>query len=322
MAVLMGANSRTYKFALGSALLTMAQQGRDSATLEELAVPYAMSLVEHAGKYPQGPQSAVQSESDFLSVLAGEAAASRSSGEPTETLREAAIASMPTMVMQKFHNLRGVGEVPHSFYRITGRGRDRRVELTPELLALARHEELLRGELDSRWAIVEACFDAELGRTLVDGGVVLSDDGRELVAWQGRRPVTGARTALAGFQHGRCFYCRNPLTEEPRAVHVDHAFPYALMKTGSWLGPNLNGVWNLVVACSGCNLTKSSRLPTELEVRRLIARNEAIFGSPHPLRRTLELSMRPRGAVPAKSPQARLAFVQEVDRLATDLGLG
>ncbi|MFH9648989.1 hypothetical protein ACH4MU_29665 [Streptomyces albidoflavus] len=44
LAVLMGANSRTYKFALASALLEFAAEGRAEVTVDELAVPYAMSL--------------------------------------------------------------------------------------------------------------------------------------------------------------------------------------------------------------------------------------------------------------------------------------
>ncbi|MCZ0974410.1 hypothetical protein O1L55_30410 [Streptomyces albulus] len=48
MAVLMGRNSRTYKFALGHALLQLAGQGRAEVSLADLAVPYALSLAERA----------------------------------------------------------------------------------------------------------------------------------------------------------------------------------------------------------------------------------------------------------------------------------
>nr|WP_028478317.1 HNH endonuclease domain-containing protein [Nocardia sp. CNY236] len=42
-------------------------------------------------------------------------------------------------------------------------------------------------------------------------------------------------------------------------VQVDHVFPFIWMNTGSWRGPNLNHVWNLVLACAPCNLAKSGR---------------------------------------------------------------
>jgi hypothetical protein len=38
------------------------------------------------------------------------------------------------------------------------------------------------------------------------------------------------------------------------------------MKSGAWIGPDLNGVRNLVVACAPCNLAKSARLPQPTEV--------------------------------------------------------
>ncbi|MGV9853374.1 hypothetical protein ACWDWU_32120 [Streptomyces sp. NPDC003442] len=55
LAVLMGANSRTYKFAFGAALLEYAAQDRAEVTLDELAVPYAMGLVAHLTEAPQAP---------------------------------------------------------------------------------------------------------------------------------------------------------------------------------------------------------------------------------------------------------------------------
>lgn len=81
------------------------------------------------------------------------------------------------------------------------------------------------------------------------------------------------------------------------------------MLTGAWRAPDLNGVWKLVVAHPACNLRKSSRLPDEHEVRQLIARNDAILTSPHPLRRTLQLML---GSTSAQ----RMIFYRRVDAQA------
>ena len=177
------------------------------------------------------------------------------------------------------------------------------------------------GAARSRWSIVESCFDSGIGRSLVSAGVVVWANGETLLT-PVRRVAAGARESLAGFQYGRCFYCRELLDGKIGAGHVDHVYPFAAMRTGSWSGPDLNGVWNLVVACAECNLKKSSRLPTEAEVRRLIARNEAVVASPHPLRRTLQLSMRADGAPSATTEESRLAFVQAVDLLVAEGGTG
>ena len=322
MAVLIGANSRTYKFALGSTLLELARRGQDEVSFAALAAPYAMQLVQRAQRYPQGPTSSTSGPSDFLTVLSQESAVSQRNQAPTERLVDAAVNSMPQMVMQKFHNLRGMGEVPHRFYEIHGRGSARRVILTSDVHSVATHEAALRPELNARWSIVEACFDAEIGRQLVSSGIAVSADGCELLAPARRVTVTGAREALTGFQHGRCFYCHESLAEGFANTHVDHVYPFSLMKSGIWTGPDLNGVWNLVVACAPCNLAKSARLPQPDEVTRLLERNDAIVGSPHPLRRALQLSMRSSGTPLATSPESRRAFVRNVDLLATDRGLG
>ena len=290
LAVLMGANTRTYKFALAHALLTMARSGREEVTLAELAVPYAISLGEHAAHYPQAPGIENLGEADYLRVLAEETD-SVESGQPSERLIEATTSSMPSMVMAKFHNLRGSGGVPHRFYEVVGRGSAKKVRLTTELHAVVQGEQAstLSRELDARWALVESAFDAEIGRSLVGHGIVVSEDGEIVMDRVRRSQVARSRDALIGFQHGRCLYCQTPLTDLATQAHVDHAFPFSLMRRMAWGGPDLNGIWNLAVSCAQCNLRKSDRLPSEAEIRLLAERNEYIIGSPHPLRRTIQL---------------------------------
>jgi hypothetical protein len=69
---------------------------------------------------------------------------------------------------------------------------------------------------------------------------------------------------------------------------VDHFHPRMLTHIGSSL--NLDGVWNLVLACRECNRGadgKSSRLPHRRFLERLDTRNEFFITSHHPLRETL-----------------------------------
>ena len=287
----MGANTRTYKFALGHALLALASEGRDAATLTEIAVPYSLAIAQHSQHYPQAPRVEGLREADYLSVVAEEATASISAGVPTERLVQATVQSIPGMVMTKFHNLRGGDGVPRRFYDAPDRQAGNLVRFTPDLLEVAQstHASVLQQELDTRWALVESAFDAEIGSSVVRAGLLVSDDSELVLDLVRRAPVAQTRGALIGFQYGRCFYCRTSLDALLADVHVDHVYPYSLMTSGSWRGPDLNGVWNLVVACAPCNLAKSNRTPTEAEVRRLIERNEAILTSPHPLKRTVSL---------------------------------
>ncbi|MEU5398118.1 HNH endonuclease signature motif containing protein [Streptomyces sp. NPDC005963] len=296
LAVLMGANARTYKFALGDALLDLAGQGREEVTLAELAAPYSLSMVRHLAEAPQAPVHVSVSDTDFLAVARNESEETLASGRPSEQLLEAAQRSMPGMVMQKFHNLRGVPGVPHRFYELRGSGRRRTVLLTPELrgIALSEQGESLRGELNARWHIVESSFAAGVGRGVVQAGMLVDSAHELLLDKRRRRPVARVSEALIGFQHGRCLICSELIVPLGEAV-VDHVFPYAMMvrfeSVGSWHGPDLDALWNLAPAHRACNSAKTDTPPDRHLRARLALRNEAIMRSPEPLRQTLRLSL-------------------------------
>ncbi|MFE7609042.1 HNH endonuclease [Streptomyces celluloflavus] len=329
LAVLMGANSRTYKFALGRALLDLARQGHAEVPLRDLAVPYAMSLVEHAAQAPQASERTPVGTADFLAVVAAESAESRRLGTPTDRLLDAAVRSLPAMVLRKFHNLRGIPELPHRFYEVTGSGGSaggsggpgrRIVRLTDDLHRVARSEQAvgLRAELGARWSIVENSFATGIGRSLIADGFTVDRATSALTDTQRRRSVAGVTEAVIGFQHGRCLTCGDDITPECRTV-VDHVFPYALMKrygsVSGWPGPDLDQLWNLAPAHEACNSVKSDRLPTDDELRRLARRNTAIMESPVPLKRTLQLTLEPPGN--GRRPGGWPEFLREVSGLVS-----
>jgi 5-methylcytosine-specific restriction endonuclease McrA len=300
LAVLMGANTRTYKFALGAALLDYARAGRADVLLSELAAPSAMSLVEHLAKAPQGPGGRSWGNSDFLTVARQEAEESKARGQPTEPLLDAAMRSMPGMVMQKFHHLGGGTEVAHRFYDLTGSRRERVVRFTPALHQIAQSEQAdnLRSELQARWSIIESSFEVSVGRSLITEGVAVDWQTLRITDKLRRRSVTGVTDAVIGFQHGRCLICGDTLAVTD-AVDIDHIFPFSLMhRTApgrSWQGPDLDAIWNLAPTHASCNAAKSNRLPTPAERQALAHRNTAIMQSPHPLRRTLQLTLTAAG---------------------------
>jgi hypothetical protein len=87
---------------------------------------------------------------------------------------------------------------------------------------------------------------------------------------------------------------------------VDHFFPHRLKSTYPHI--NLDGVWNLVLACQACNRGprgKFDRIPSLRLLERLHTRNEFLIGSHHPLRETL---MNQTGA----RVEDRVAFLNEV----------
>jgi 5-methylcytosine-specific restriction endonuclease McrA len=94
---------------------------------------------------------------------------------------------------------------------------------------------------------------------------------------------------------------------------MDHVFPFSLMRRGmtlGWTDLDLDSIWNLAPAHATCNGQKSNRPPTRDEVHRLGMRNAATMRSPHPLKRTLEKTLRARGY--AGRPDDWYRFLQRV----------
>ncbi|MFD0857311.1 hypothetical protein ACFQ07_34225 [Actinomadura adrarensis] len=315
LAVLMGANSRTYKFALAESLLTIAAEGRTDAPLTELAAPYAMGLVRHLKQAPQAPSGSGGAGTDFLKIAEREAEESLRLGQPTEELLQAAVRNMPGMVMRKFHNVGRNSQVKHRFYESTGSSRERIVRFTPELqkVAVSEHAHLLREELGARWNIVESSFASGIGRSLIEEGVAVDLESLRIQDRRRRRSITGIREATIGFQHGRCVICGQSLAADDEYA-VDHAFPFALMNRFRWDGPDLDSFWNLAPAHASCNSHKSDALPTHAHMTRLAERNEAIMNSPHPLRKTLELTLK-AAKYSSTAPGSWRRFVRDVHKL-------
>ncbi|WP_216604021.1 HNH endonuclease domain-containing protein [Vitreoscilla sp. C1] len=106
-----------------------------------------------------------------------------------------------------------------------------------------------------------------------------------------RTNITSSRNALNGYQKGHCFYCFDEIKITPLApqlADVDHFFPHILK--GELRHTNLDGVWNLVLACPDCNRGiggKFAKIPSLALLKRLHKRNEYLIFSHHPLRETL-----------------------------------
>jgi 5-methylcytosine-specific restriction endonuclease McrA len=301
--VLLGDNTRTYKFALGHALLESAISGKTYVTLEELARIYSLEMAKHS-EYPQGPSVDPSSTTDMLSILARERATTLQIGQPTELLVQAAIKSMPGMVMQKFHNIPDGFVRDFDFYSLEKVNGLQVVQFSDQLMQVASSPDLtvLKDELSSRWNIVEASFSPEIGGTLRIQGVVASAD-REFLELRRnvagvnvlRRPqIARLRPALTGFQSGLCFHCEQPLSDMPETPHVDHVIARAyvarkFLTSDFWRGVDIDGVWNLVVSHADCNISKRDKPPTAKMLQDLRTRNDLAIRSNVPVSQTIRL---------------------------------
>ncbi|NLO27858.1 MAG: HNH endonuclease [Actinobacteria bacterium] len=281
--ILFGRNVATFKFALGASLLELSDLGMEFVTLEDLASPFSRHLCEHlklADRQGTSPRSR------FLDTCRAHNRGEVSTDELVTITARMGFVN----VIDAFHVV-GPGPVPVRFY-VDERKTKGGIRLTENLERLRERFQYqnLPHEVEARWRLVETAWDLNMPRHAL--AVDVDEANRILVVHtheHGRRDITGCREALNGYQKGTCFYCSAPITTDQqglRPAHVDHFLPHTL-KTQGFGRRNLDGIWNLVLACVDCNLKKSARVPALPLLERLHTRNEFLISSHHPLRETL-----------------------------------
>ncbi len=316
--VLFGRNVATYKFALAKSLLELGVEQREEVPLEDLAEPFSRHLCEHLR---HADRQGTFERSQFL-----DACRAFNRGElNAEGLRDATVRLGFENVIDAFHVV-GNRPVAVRFFEDERRGRIRGIRLTDELLGLV--ESLgpsdLSAEAEARWRLVETAWSLGLPTHMLAIGY---DSDSELLLAPNqvrRKTITPARDALNGYQRGKCFYCFGSIGIKPGGAdlaHVDHFFPHVLKRTGLGARINLDGVWNLVLACQRCNAGAGGKwmlLPAPPYLERLHRRNEYLIRSHHPLRETL---IQQTGASPGKRAEFLNAVFSEARQTGAGLNL-
>ena len=302
---LFGQNTACYKFSLAQALLEKAETGVSELPLNALAEVYADNICQHLLKSP------IQGTNPTNSYL--QTCRDYNVGEVDQTkLIDATNRTGFRYVFDAFHNISG-GELPLTFFSIDKEAK--RVILHDEMLELVSlpQAKSLVSEVDSRWSLVEASWRMKLSRNIVS----VNYDAEDVVFYenntQRRSNITSARSALNGYQKGHCFYCFSQISTQNGSTNladVDHFIPHALRNTLD--GLNVDGVWNLVLACKECNRGtggKFDKIPTVELLHRLHQRNSDLIHSHHPLRETLISQT-------GRTDAVRISFLQDVHTAA------
>lgn len=310
--ILFGNNVATYKFALAQTLLYFARQGKTDISLAELAGPYAQYLCEHL---KHAPKQVTSSKSTFL-----DACKQFNEGQITaDSLRNVTVAKGFNNVLDAFHVV-NLEKIPVQFFEKDFSGTNKKIILTDDVFKLESlpFSQNLNHEVESRWNLVETAWQLGLSRNLLQ---VKYNDGEQEIYIEdkfGRKPVTSAKGALNGYQKGHCFYCFDEISIESghqNSCDVDHFFPHNLQP---WMPEvNLDGVWNLVLACPHCNRGASgkfAKVPAVKYLERLHKRNEFLISSHHPLRETII-------AQTGITEEQRKNFLLNVDKKAIGLAI-
>lgn len=300
--ILFGKNFATYKFALAHALYDI-ERTHTLISLQDLARPYSQHICAHLKQSPKQIVNA-RRPGPFLT-----ACLRFNSGEITEDeLLQVTVKHGFSVVLEAFHNVNG-GPIEKEFFT-RSQGTTKGICLTDDFYRLTQTQQFsnLIYETDARWRLVEKAWEMNLPPQLLD---VHYDETQELLFTQlnnARITLTGCRESLNGYQKGHCFYCNAPISlqsGDSLLADVDHFIPLAARS--AMPGMNLNGVWNLVLACQNCNRGKQgkmARVPDIYLLERLHQRNEYLINSRLPLH---EAIINQTG----RTEPARRAFLQQ-----------
>jgi hypothetical protein len=230
---------------------------------------------------------------------------------PEDKLVETTVRIGFNNVIDAFHVV-GPAPVPVRFFvDERNAGSSPSIRLTDDLrrLAVSVQGGALSAEAESRWRLVETAWQLNLPRAGVAVQAALTQN-LLFVERTRRVNLTGVRSALNGYQRGRCFYCAAAVSLAQ--VDVDHFFPWILKERG--VMPDVDGVWNLVLACQSCNRGEGGKffaVPRARLTEKLYRRNNWLVDSHHPLRETIMLQT-------GETTEARASFLRSRQRIALD----
>jgi hypothetical protein len=310
--ILFGRNVATYKFALGKALLDLAREDKTLISLDELAEPYSRYLCEHL--------KLTEKQGTFQKSRFLHACRQYNEGSlPRERLIEKTVELGFNNVIDAFHIV-GSAEVERRFF-MDERKAKKGIEITDRLLELKDKLQFLNlpYEVEARWRLVETAWSLNISPNLLEAK---HDDESQLIFIENRDrkrvSVASSRDSLNGYQKGKCFFCfKDIIIDDTNTYHladVDHFFPHSLNTRTTDHAFNINGIWNLVLACRECNRGAKGKfdlVPSLPLLERLHRRNEWFIESHHPLRETI---IKQTGS----TPEARVGFLQIVHNVAHD----
>ncbi len=283
--ILFGKNSATYKFAFAKSLLELVEKEKTKITLDELAIPFSNSIIEHlkisdkqgsstSSKFLEGCRSYIKggiSQSDLYLLTAKEGF---------------------KYVVDAFQNVNG-RIIPNPFYEKNYNKSKREIVITDHLLKTKELYQFrnFEQEVDARWRLVETAWNLQINPALLE---VKHDEEKSTFFIENnlmrRVDITSVRDSLNGYQKGKCFYSFQDISickKDYNICEVDHFLPHINKMYHSNIKVNINGVWNLVLADSKINLNKKARIPEKRYLERLFNRNEFYIESRHPLAETI-----------------------------------
>jgi len=276
---LYGLNTATYKIALAKSLLAFCEQGLTEVSWDILSNQFFNEYLQRLETEDPMPQLGQPGKRTVMEKIVGQfKRGSINEGRAVELVGKDAFKD----VIRRFHNIGSHGDLSESmFYKYEFGKRLVLTDATHSLWQVASED--LNDELGARWGLLEGAFAKN------QGNFKLANDLRVIYIENGtiRKNLTQNIPFLQAYQGNSCFYCGELI--QKNHVHVDHVLPRQVVEH--------DHIWNLVLAHEYCNEQKSDRVVGNHYIEKLIARNENIMGSNHPMKKDIEIEL---GETPKK----------------------
>ena len=270
--ILYGLNQATYKIALGKTLVSLSERNFTTVPWDTLSLEFLKQYQQRLNIDEPMPQQANPSRRTFMERAVRKL--ELGSTDIDETIFNVGNEGFND-VIRRFHNIATFKEFQGKFYSFDF---GKSISLTDNLHnVIEKHSKDISDELDARWALLEGAFtiktdNYQLANEILDTYLLKGED---------RKNLTNNIPFLQGYQGNTCFYCAEKIEEND--FHVDHVLPRMVM--------NHDQIWNLVLAHSYCNMSKSDKLVGKHFMEKLILRNENIMGSNHPWKSKISLEL-------------------------------
>ncbi len=283
--ILFGKNSATYKFAFAKSLIVLSKNNKSEISLNDLSGPFSASICEHLKTNNKQGNSKSSKFLDKCRDFNKGVVSKEELHGITEKLGFVNVVDAFQIVNKDM--------IPNPFYTKAYSKGEKKIILTDEFFRLKDQFQFNNffDETEARWRLVETAWNMEINPNLLE----IKHDIKDGILYlrtntMKRIDVTSSREALNGYQKGKCFYCNNEISIIPgsdRLCQVDHFLPHINKLTHKDM--NINGVWNLVLACKNCNGTneKGTKVPETKYLEKLELRNEYYISSKHPLAETI-----------------------------------
>lgn len=274
--ILFGKNTTSYKFALINALLSK-DGDMTSVAYQDILPDFMASFLEHfksAGK--QGTNTTSTVFRACQSHLDGEIS--------FDELLDQCRPEIHKNVFSAFHNI-GSGKIDEKYSLYEWDKKSKVLSFKDPLMKIRENEvsrNIITEENESRWQIVEEAWKIGVSPSMV----YYDEESEKLIQSNEslRKGLRSAVDALMPYQDGKCFYCSQKLNKFGRSKddnypEVDHVLPLSKLRDIGYTEANINGLWNLVLACRKCNGAsgKGDKIPHEDHFNDLLVRNEYLL---------------------------------------------